>query len=140
MAGSAVNNTVSKLWYALANVTDGDITGAGSGFEVGYLAEDGTDLSNPEILTEDFFVGSATTGASISGVLRILGNTIPAHPRLSAIMLRSSLNAMFISGKGIMLMSTAVHRWSALCCVASKGTLPVPFTRMQNQVSMHNWP
>ena len=76
MAGTAVNNSASRVWYHTANITNGGLTGTGTA--VGYMAEDGTDLSNPEVLTEEIFIGSASTGASMSGVLRILGTTIPA--------------------------------------------------------------
>ena len=76
MASSAVNNSAAKAWYHSAAISGGGLTAGGTA--LGNLAEDGTELPNPEILTEDFFVGSASTGATFSGVLRILGTTIPA--------------------------------------------------------------
>ena len=75
MAGTAVNNSASRVWYHTANISDGALSGATA---VGYMAEDGTDLSNPEVLTEEIFIGSASTGATMKSVVRILGTTIPA--------------------------------------------------------------
>ncbi len=76
MAGTAVNNSTAKAWYHSAAIAGGGLTATGTA--LGNLVEDGTELSNPEVLTEDFFVGSASTGATFTGVLRILGTTIPA--------------------------------------------------------------
>ena len=76
MAGTAVNNSAALAWYHSAAIAGGGLTSGGTA--LGSLVEDGTELNNPEILTEPFFVGEASTGASISGVLRILGTTIPA--------------------------------------------------------------
>lgn len=75
MAGTAVNNSASRVWYHTSNITNGALSGATA---VGYMAEDGTDLSNPEVLTEEIFIGSASTGATMSAVCRVLGATIPA--------------------------------------------------------------
>lgn len=70
MAGSAVNNSVDRVVYHTASIADGNMT---PGTTLGNLAVDGTDIPNPEIQTEEFFVGAASTGATMSGTIRILG-------------------------------------------------------------------
>ena len=80
MAGTAVNNSVSRVWMDTTLVVNGDFsTATGSNADdLGYLAEDGAEIANPEILTEGFFVGDAATGASYTCTIRILGSSIHA--------------------------------------------------------------
>ena len=80
MAGTAVNNSVSRVWMDTTLVTDGDFsTSTGSNAdELGFLVEDGSEIANPEVQTEGFFVGDASTGASYTTTVRILGVTIHA--------------------------------------------------------------
>ncbi len=80
MAGTAVNNSVSRVWMDTTLVADGDFsTATGSNADdLGFLVEDGSEIANPEVQTEGFFVGDATTGASYTTTVRILGSTIHA--------------------------------------------------------------
>ena len=82
MAGTAVTNSVSRVWMDLQAT---GATGAIGNFstatgidasDLGLLVEDGSEIANPEITTEGFFVGDAATGASYTCTVRILGSTI----------------------------------------------------------------
>ncbi len=80
MAGSAVNNSTAQAWLATTAVTAGDFSVAtgNSAFDLGFLAEDGTEVGNAEVLSESFFVGDASTGATYSATIRLLGSTVVA--------------------------------------------------------------
>lgn len=80
MAGSAVNNSSSRVWIATTAVTAGDFTVStgNSAFDLGVLAEEGTEVGNAEVVVEGFFVGDASTGGTYTATVRLLGSTVVA--------------------------------------------------------------
>lgn len=115
MAGTAVNNSSSRIWMDTTLVTDGDFsTSTGSNADdLGYLAEDGTDLSNPEVLTEEIFIGSASTGGTYSATLRVLGSTI--HASVSSAFVANPPTIVYLYFPNISLT-----RYSAVKCVLTE--------------------
>jgi len=64
--------------------------------DLGYAAEDGTDLGNPEVTTEGFFVGDASTGATYTATIRILGGTVNALVSAAAVAHPPTLEYLFL--------------------------------------------
>lgn len=87
MAGTAVNNSVSRIWMDTTLVTDGDFsTATGSNADnLGFLADEGSDPGNPEVLTEEMFVGGASVGGTYTAQFRVLGSTIHANASAGAV-------------------------------------------------------
>ena len=116
MAGTAVNNSTSRVWMDTTLVTNGDFsTATGSNADdLGYLAEDGTDLSNPEVITEPIFIGDASTGGTYTANVRILGNAV--HASVASAFVANPPTIVYLYFPNISLT-----RYSAVKCILTEG-------------------
>jgi len=116
MAGTAVNNSTSRIWMDTTLVTDGDFsTGTGSDADdLGYMAEDGSEVGNPEVITEPIFIGDASVGATYSATIRVLGNAV--HASVASAFVANPPTIVYLYFPNISLT-----RYSAVKCILSEG-------------------
>ena len=77
---------------------DGDFSTASgiNATDLGYAVEDGTELGNPEVTTESFFVGDTSTGATYTATIRILGSTVDSVVSAAAVANPPTLEYLFL--------------------------------------------